>query len=129
MVLPKPGSQSGRRLFLLTKTEMGNELWLDMRGRFRRWILRRDRTGGRKLIAMPAGSFDIDSAYYRAEVPARYRGRTSIEDAGAYEVIEGSDERRRFELWFNGKPLTGAWTLQKVADDDAHRSWSLAPAT
>ena len=126
--LPKPGSQSGRRLFLLTKTEMGNELWLDVRGRFRRWILRRDRTGGGKLIAMPAGEFDIDPAYYRREIPAKYRGRTSIEDAGAYEVIEGSDERRRFELWFSGKTLTGAWTLQKVTDDDAHRSWSLAPA-
>src|SRR5207253_893466 len=40
--LPKARSQSGKRLFVLPKTEMGNELWLDMRGKFKRWILRPD---------------------------------------------------------------------------------------
>src|SRR3954447_22146791 len=43
--LPKPRSQSGRRLFVLTKTETGNELWLDMGGKFKRWVLRPDREG------------------------------------------------------------------------------------
>ena len=48
---------------------MGNELWMDMRGQFKRWILRPDRNGSDQLIAMPAGQFPIDPAYYRAEVP------------------------------------------------------------
>jgi bifunctional non-homologous end joining protein LigD len=126
--LPKPGSQSGRRLFLVTKTEMGNELWLDMRGRFKRLILRPDRTGGGKLIAMPAGDFPIDPAYARAEVPREWKGRVTIEDSGAYEVIEGAWPRKRLDLWFTGRVLSGRWILQKVVESDAHRSWSLAPA-
>lgn len=125
--LPKPGSQSGRRLFILAKTETGNELWLDMRGKFKRWILRPDRHGGELLIAMPAGDFAIDPAYYRAEVPREWRKRVSIEDAGAYEVIEGSYQRRRFDLWFNGKILAGEWLLEKVSEESSHRSWRLAP--
>jgi len=124
--LPKPSSQSGRRLFLLMKTETGSELWTDMRGRFKRWILRPDREGRASLIAMPAGDFPIDPAYYRGEVPKQWKGRVSIEDAGAYEVIEGSYQRRRFDLWFNGKVLTGEWLLEKISDDD-HKSWLLKP--
>ncbi len=124
--LPKPGSQSGRRLFLVTKTETGNELWMEMHGLFRRWILRPDRTGQGRLIAMPAGQFPIDPAYYRAEVPKAWKGRVTIEDSGAYEVIEGSFERARFDLWFSGKVMTGAWTLEKVERDAKHRSWRLS---
>jgi hypothetical protein len=124
-LLPKPKSQSGRRLFLVTKTETGNELWMDMRGKFKRWILRPDRTGGEQLIAMPAGEFAIDPAYYRAEVPKQWKGRVAIADSGAYEIIEGSFPRGRFELWFAGKVMNGAWTLEKVAE--GHRSWRLTP--
>jgi bifunctional non-homologous end joining protein LigD len=122
--LPKPTSQSGRRLFLLTKTEMGNELWLDMHGRFKRWILRPDRRGGPQLIAMPAGEFDIDRAYARGEVPKAWKGRVTIEDSGAYEVIEGSWPRKHFNLWFSGKVMQGQWTLEKVTGE-GHRSWAL----
>jgi bifunctional non-homologous end joining protein LigD len=125
--LPKPSSQSGRRLFLVTKTETGNELWMDMRGQFKRWILRQDREGDATLIAMPAGQFAIDPAYYRAEVPKAWQGRVTIEDSGAYEIIEGSWSRKRFDLWFNGRILGGAWTLEKVDDSDEHRSWRLRP--
>jgi bifunctional non-homologous end joining protein LigD len=124
--LPKASSQSGRRLFLLTRTEMGNELWLDMRGRFKRWILRPDREGGEQLIAMPAGEFDIDRAYARAEVPKAWQGRVSIEDSGAYEVIESSSQRQRFDLWFDGRVLSGEWTLEKIGGEK-HRSWRLTP--
>jgi hypothetical protein len=124
--LPKSSTQSGRRLFLLTKTEMGNELWMDVRGRFKRWILRPDREGGEQLIAMPAGEFDIDRAYARAEVPKAWKGRVTIEDSGAYEVIEGSSQRKHFDLWFAGRVLQGQWTLEK-AGGEGHRSWRLTP--
>ncbi|HUR81623.1 MAG TPA: non-homologous end-joining DNA ligase [Thermoanaerobaculia bacterium] len=123
--LPKPSSQSGRRLFLITKTEMGSELWLDMRSRFKRFILRPDREGGGKLIAMPAGEFAIDPAYYRAEVPKEWKGRVTIEDSGAYEVIEGSWQRRLFDLWFSGKVMSGRWMLEQTGE--GHRSWRLTP--
>lgn len=125
--LPKQSTQSGRRLFLLTKTEMGNELWIDVRGRFQRWILRPDREGGELLIAMPAGMFDIDRAYARGEVPKAWEGRVEIEDKGAYEVIEGSAQREHFALWFAGRVLNGAWTLEKTGGEK-HRSWRLAPS-
>ena len=121
--LPKPRSQSGRKLFVLPKTEMGTELWLAMRGKFKRWILRPDREGGRQLIAMPAGEFAIDPAYFRGEVPKEWRKRVSIDDIGAYELVDGSDERRRFDLFFSGKTLQGEWLLEKLGDD-SHRSWS-----
>ena len=124
--LPKARSQSGRRLFVLPKTEMGNELWLDMRGRFKRWILRPDREGGPKLIAMPAGDFPIDPAYYNGEVPKEWRKRVSIADIGSYEVVDGSYQRGRFNLYFTGKTLAGEWLLEK-AGDDSHRSWHLTP--
>src|ERR1051325_4771715 len=52
--LPKQKSQSGRRLFVLVKGVSGDERWLDMPGQFKRWILRPDRRGGKRLIAMPA---------------------------------------------------------------------------
>jgi bifunctional non-homologous end joining protein LigD len=123
--LPKPSSQSGRRLFLLTKTETGNELWLDMRGRFKRFLLRPDREGGGKLVAMPAGEFDIDPAYYRAEVPKPWKGRVTIDDSGAYEIIEGSWQRKRLDLWFSGKVMSGEWLLEQMGEE--HRSWRLRP--
>jgi hypothetical protein len=125
--LPKSKSQSGRRLFLLMKTEAGNELWLDMLGRFKRWILRPDREGGPQLIAMPAGDFPIDQSYYRGEVPDRYKRRSKIEDAGAYEVASGSYQDRSFELWFTGNVLKGGWQLAKVSNDPKHHSWRLSP--
>jgi len=125
--LPRASSQSGRRLFLVTRTETGNELWLDMRGRFKRFLLRPDRAGDRKLIAMPAGDFAIDPAYYRAEVPKQWKGRVAIEDSGAYEVIEGSWQRKHFDLWFSGRVMSGRWTLEKIDEGDEHRSWRLTP--
>jgi bifunctional non-homologous end joining protein LigD len=124
--LPKRGSQSGRRLFLLTKTETGNELWTEMGGLFRRWILRPDKHGGERLIAVPAGEFAIDPAYYRAEVPQKYKGRVEIADSGAYEIVEGSDASERFALWFSGSVMQGAWTLEKIEKGSEHRSWSLS---
>ena len=128
VTLPKPGSQSGRRLFVLTTTESGNELWLDMLGKFKRWLLRPDREGGPILIAMPAGQFAVDPAYYRGEVPAEWRRRVKIEDIGVYEVVEGSYQLERFSLWFTGATLRGAWELEKVQPGREHRSWRLAPA-
>lgn len=125
--LPKPGSQSGRRLFLLVTGESGNELWLAMHGKFKRWILRPDREGQPRLIAMPAGDFPINEEYYRGEVPRQWRSRVSIEDSGAFEVIEGSYQQRRFLLFFSGSTLSGGWLLQKVADDPRRRSWALEP--
>lgn len=125
-VLPKASSQSGRRLFLLTKTDTGNELWLDVRGRFRRWLLRPDREGDERLIAMPAGELDIDRAYARGEVPKAWKGRVTIEDSGSYEVIEGSSQRGHFDLWFTGRVMQGRWTLEKIGGERG-RSWRLVP--
>jgi hypothetical protein len=98
-----------------------------MRGRFKRWILRPDREGAPKLIAMPAGDFPIDGSYYRGEVPDEWKGRAKIGDAGAYEVIEGSYQDHRFRLWFRGNVLEGEWTLEKISEDTRHRSWRLSP--
>jgi bifunctional non-homologous end joining protein LigD len=123
--LPKESSQSGRRLFLVTKTETGNELWLDVRGRFKRFILRPDSTGGDTLIAMPAGDFPIEPDYRRAVVPKRWQGRVTIDDSGAYEVVEGSWPRKHLRLWFTGRVMSGQWTLEKIDESDAHRSWRL----
>jgi bifunctional non-homologous end joining protein LigD len=130
--LPRPRSQSGRRLFVVVKTDQaGDELWLEMRGKFKRWILRPDRravqNAGPMLIAMPAGEFDVDPSYYAGEVPSEWRKRVTLEDSGSYELIDGSYARRRFDLWFTGKTLAGEWVLEK-AGDDSHRSWTLAPA-
>ena len=125
--MPKASSQSGRRLFVLVKTGTGNELWTDMRGKFKRWILRPDREGGELLIAMPAGDFAIDPAYYRGEVPKEWKNRVTIEDSGAYEVIEGSYQRNRFDLWFNGRLLKGEWILEKASEEEGHRSWLFGP--
>jgi bifunctional non-homologous end joining protein LigD len=125
--LPKPNSQSGRRLFLVVKGDAGSELWTEMRGRFKRWILRPDREGGDLLIALPAGDFAIDPEYYRGEVPKQWKSRIAIEDAGSYEVIEGSYQRHRFDLWFNGRVLSGEWILEKVSGEKPHRSWRLRP--
>jgi bifunctional non-homologous end joining protein LigD len=125
--LPKMKSQSGRRLFVLPKTDTGDELWLEMHGKFKRWILRPDREGGPQLIAMPAGDFKVDPAYYRGEVPVPWRHRIKLEDLGAYELIDGSYQRRRFDLFFSGKTLQGEWLLEKLGDE-SHRSWRFVPA-
>ena len=111
---------------MVTTDQAGSELWLDMQGKWRRWILRPDRSGGAQLVAMPAGEFAIDPAYYRGEVPKEWRARVTLDDIGSYELIAGSDARRRFDLWFNGKRLAGAWVLEKIGDE-SHRSWRLAP--
>jgi bifunctional non-homologous end joining protein LigD len=125
--LPKAKSQGGRRLFLLMNTESGNELWLDMLGRFKRWILRPDREGGPQLIASPAGDFPIDKSYYRGEVPDKWKRRSKIDDAGAYEVARGSYQDRHFDLWFTGRVLQGEWELAKISNDPKHHSWRLSP--
>jgi hypothetical protein len=125
--LPKPSSQSGRRLFVVVKTETGNELWMDVDGLFKRWILRPDREGTETLVAMPAGQFAIDPAYYRGEVPGSWKSRVTLEDSGAYEVIEGSYERLWLRLWFSGRVMKGEWTLEKIEKGETHRSWRLAP--
>jgi len=109
--LPKARSQSGRRLFVMPKDD---ELWLEMGGEFARWILRPG-------IAMPAGSFPIDKSWYR--------GGKEAADIGAYELIEGSYERRLFALFFTGRKLQGEWLLEKISADPKHRSWSFRPAT
>ena len=114
--IPKPRSQSGRRLFIVAKTDIGNELWLDMGGKFKRWILRPNR-------AIPADDFAIDPAYFRGEVPAAWRNRIAIDDIGCYELIDGSFERRRFDLWFTGNIFFGEWILAKCNDE----SWTLTP--
>jgi hypothetical protein len=108
--------------------DAGSELWLDMHGKFKRWILRPDREGGSHFIAMPAGDFKADPAYYRGEVPPEWRKRIKIEDVGAYELIEGSYARRRFDLYFTGKLMAGEWLLEKTTDDEQHRSWRLEAA-
>jgi bifunctional non-homologous end joining protein LigD len=120
-------TQSGRRLFLVTETEMGNELWLDVRGKFKRFILRPDRAGGKQLIAMPAGEFPIEAEYYRAEVPAKWKGRVTIKDNGTYEVIDGSWAGKSLELFFTGRSLSGQWHLEKITEEMKHRSWRLRP--
>ena len=97
-----------------------------MRGKFKRWILRPDREGEPQLIAMPAGEFAIDPAYYEGKVPAEWKKRVSIEDAGSYEIIDGSYQRERFDLWFTGRVLAGEWILEKTRGAE-HRSWLLAP--
>jgi hypothetical protein len=84
--LPSPKSQSGRRLFVLTKTE----LWLDMGGVYKRFALRS--IAERRLIVTPAGESSI-----KPDVDA--------EDIGAYERIEGQ------RLWFTGHRLQGEWQL------------------
>ena len=104
--LPKPSSQSGRRLFVLTN----NELWLEMGGRFKRFLLRAN------LAAISLGEADIDPKYYRAEEPK------GVDDRGAYEIVEGSWESKRFELWFSGKVMSGPWSLEQTG-----RTWRLTP--
>lgn len=125
--LPKPRSQSGRRLFLMIRGEIGDELWLERGGRFDRWVLRADRAGRGRLIAMHAGNFPVESEYVAARVPPRWQGRVTIEDAGSYEVIDGSAAGQLFELHFEGSTLQGTWRLQKNEPGREHRSWSLVP--
>jgi bifunctional non-homologous end joining protein LigD len=85
--LPGPKSQSGRRLFVLTKTE----LWLDMGGMYKRFALRSIEE--RRIIVTPAGESST-----RPE-------QAGAEDVGAYERIEGQ------RLWFTGHRLQGEWQL------------------
>jgi bifunctional non-homologous end joining protein LigD len=126
--LPRPRSQSGRRLFVLIESEMGNELWLDVRGEFKRFILRPDRAGGSRVIAMPAGQFPVDQSYFRGEVQEKYRDRIRIGDTGFYEILDGSFHAERLDLFFNGAKMQGPWILEKIQKGSRHRSWSLTPA-
>jgi hypothetical protein len=41
-------------------------------------------------------------------------------------LIDGSYQRRRFDLWFTGNTLSGEWILEKLGDD-SHKSWKLTP--
>ena len=110
-LIPKPSTQSGRRLFVLTAAE----LWLDTGGQFKRWLIHGDRV-------TPAGELPIDKAFYRGEVPPSLK----VEDMGAYEIVEGSEPHGRFDLWFNGRALSGEWILEKTGGGE---TWRLAPAT
>ena len=76
---------------------------------------------------MPAGQFPVQKEYYSGKVPPEWRKRVELEDAGAYEVIEGSDATRRFDLWFTGRVLTREWILEKIEAEENHRSWRLSP--
>ncbi|MGH9456682.1 MAG: hypothetical protein ACRD2J_03470 [Thermoanaerobaculia bacterium] len=105
---------------------MRNELWLDRAGMFQRFILRPDREGENLLVAMPAGKFRADPAYFRGEVQEEYRDRVTIEDIGAYELIEGSWRDKRLDLWFTGNTMAGEWVLEKTTGE-RHRSWRLRP--
>ena len=105
---------------------MGNELWIDFSGKFKRFILRPDRRGKGRLIAMPAGEFPVDPAYYSGQVPDEWKDRVAIDDIGSYEVIDGSYHAKKMTLFFTGKTLKGRWSLEKVTDD-RHRSWSFVP--
>ncbi|HJQ38811.1 MAG TPA: ATP-dependent DNA ligase [Thermoanaerobaculia bacterium] len=87
--LPKPKSQSGRRLFV----QQNDELWLEMGGKF--WTLAEH-------------EIDIDPRYYKGELP--------VEDTGAYEVIEGSLKRGCLRLWFSGSKMKGEWLLEKKSN-------------
>ena len=98
--LPKPRSQSGRRLFVRTN----DELWLEMRGKFQRWSTNAF-----------LGEMDIDPAYYRGTLP--------VEDTGAYELMEGSLESGRLRLWFSGREMQGEWLLEKKKGE----RWNLSP--
>ena len=82
-----------------------------MHGQFTRWILRPNGE------ATPAGTFPIDRAYYHGQTPE------NCQDIGAYEIIEGSERLQRFELWFSGKTMAGAWSLQKISES----AWRLSP--
>jgi bifunctional non-homologous end joining protein LigD len=82
--LPRPKSQSGRRLFILTETE----LWLDWGGVFKRFMVR---LGDRRIMATFVGEARIQPS--------------DAEDIGVYERIEGP------RLWFTGRRLTGEWLL------------------
>ena len=73
-----------------------------------------------------SGDFAIDPAYFEGEVPKQWRKRVSIADIGSYELIDGSYQRRRFDLYFTGKTLRGEWLLEKIGDE-SHRSWRFAP--
>ena len=73
---------------------------------FHRWTLR-----GAYL-----GETKIDKGWYRGEHDA--------DDLGAYEIIEGSFARRRFDLFFTGRKLQGEWLLEKVST-----KWSFRPAS
>ena len=46
---------------------------------------------------------------------------TGIEDSGAYEIVRGSFERERLELWFSGNVLEGPRVLEKK-----NGSWRLS---
>ena len=53
----------------------------------------------------------------------RYTDGAPVDDAGSYDVIAGSVERGRMELWFGGTSLSGAWALERMGDDT--RRWTL----
>ena len=77
--LPGPRSQSGRRLYVI----VDGELRLEIGGRFQRFR-------GDDYI----GEMAIDPAYYR--------GTRSVDEAGSYELIEGSLERGFLRIWLRG---------------------------
>ena len=91
--LPKPRSQSGRRLYIRNE----NELWLEMGGSFRCFGHGQER--------------EIDPKFYRGEIPDGW-------EAGGYELMNGSFARGRMELWLEGqrwlleRGSTVEWTLR-----------------
>ena len=40
------------------------------------------------------------------------------DERGVYEIIEGSGERGRFDLWFSGRAFSGRWTMTKISEEN-----------
>ena len=105
--LPRAKSQSGRRLFVLTKTE----LWLDIGGIFRRYAVQSIDVPHPQPLS-PRGGERVAGGRVRGRIVATFAGESrarpdETEDIGAYERIEGQ------RLWFTGRTLQGEWTLDE----------------
>ncbi|HKO55967.1 MAG TPA: non-homologous end-joining DNA ligase [Thermoanaerobaculia bacterium] len=104
--LPRPKSQSGRRLFILTKTE----LWLERGGVFRRFRVQRVDAPHPQPLSPRGGERVAGGRVRGRRIVATFVGEARVqpddaEDIGAYERIQ----RNRF--WFTGRRLEGEWVL------------------
>ena len=89
---------------MVTTDQAGSELWLDMQGKWRRWILRPDRSGGAQLVAMPAGDFDEALALAGSTDYALTGGLFSRSPA---RIAKAAEEFRAGNLYVN-RGITGA---------------------